>query len=60
MNEFIPCFSNLKTKSLPPWGFFQPTPPSAPPKAYCGDYPGHWAERVKATGGIALFLAGGG
>ena len=29
-------------------------------KAYCGDYAGHWAERVeKATGGIALFLAGG-
>jgi len=27
---------------------------------YCGDYPGHWASKIEAaTGGTALFLAGG-
>ena len=41
MNAFIPCFSNLKTKSLPPWGFFQPTPPlsAPPPKPIAGIIP---------------------
>ena len=41
MNAFIPCFSNLKTKSLPPWGFFQPTPPlsAPPPKPIAGIMP---------------------